>query len=216
MSYKFRQSIEAMSVLLTELYYLPPVSWFALALRHESVCLEQHEHFVKSTYRNRCYIASPEGRLRLTIPLLHGRSQRRKYADVRISYDIPWQRIHWNSLCACYRSSPYFEYYEEHLASFYREKCDSLFAFNLELLKTILRLLHITVPLTFTENYRKHAPPQYSDYRGKPLPVSSPPYPQVFIERTGFIEELSIVDLLFNLGPDSVLILRGSAPTESE
>ncbi len=205
--------------LLIELHYLPPISWFIHALKYESVLIELHENFEKSTYRNRCYIAGPDGKLRLTIPLQHGRNQRTKFSEVKIAYDSDWQKIHWSSLCSCYRNSPYFEYYEDMFEHFYRQRFDLLFTFNLELLKVIIRLLKIDLTIDFTKTFVKETGNSFVDMRSKLLPNHAPEfdhlpgYHQVFQDRTGFLQDLSIVDLLFNEGPNSALFLR---PEKSE
>jgi len=196
-----------MTKILIELQYFGTISWYLGMLRHRQVFIEHHENFEKSTYRNRCYIASPEGRLRLTIPLLHGRSQRSKYTDVRIDYGYPWQKIHWNSLCSCYRNSPYFEFYEDKLKPFFSSRYDRLFDFNRQLFLLMIELLELNLHVEYTAVYEKY-PNEALDFRSKILPNKfqgeTSPFPvvyhQVFQERTGFIPDLCIADLLFNEG----------------
>ena len=102
------------------LFYLPPVSYFSALKNHNfQFEIEKHEHFVKQTYRSRISIASPDGILDLMIPVVKGSKFHTSTKDVKISYDFKWQRLHWLGLQTCYRSSAYFEFYEDGLAPFY-------------------------------------------------------------------------------------------------
>ena len=124
------------------LFYLPPVGYFsALKQNNFEFTIEKNEHFVKQTYRNRASIASPDGILDLMIPVVKGSKFHTPIKDVKISYDSKWQRLHWLSLQTCYRSSAYFEFYEDGLAPFYSKKYDFLFDYNLELLNWVLKQL---------------------------------------------------------------------------
>src|SRR5690606_42130887 len=117
------------------LCYLPPISWFWAYLqgREGEILLEKQEHFPKQTYRNRCLIQSPNGRLALSIPVPKGSGEHTAYKDIRISRHQPWQKIHWRSQEAAYRSSAFFEFYEDELAPFYEKRFDFLFDFNEQL-----------------------------------------------------------------------------------
>lgn len=202
-----------MNKLIIELQYFGTITWYLALLRHDEIIIEKHENFEKSTYRNRCYIASPEGRLRLTVPLQKGRNQRSKYSDVQIDYESGWQRNHWNSLCSCYRNSPYFEYYEDRLQPLYEERNDLLFDFNLKIFKLMVELLGLDLKVGFTSKYEKTPGDQFSDFRSKILPKEMAgatfpvKYHQVFQEKTGFLPDLCIADLLFNEGPHASELL---------
>ena len=204
--------------LLIENQYLPPISFFALLLQYDEVILEKWEHFQKSTYRNRCYIAGPNGKLRLTVPLEKGKQQRSLMKDVRISYEEDWKKNQWQSLCSCYRRSPFFEYYERDFEAIYQKHHEYLFQLNYELIQLLLRLMGINKSLSFSESYIKNPPQNIDDKRSLILPNNdlaienyhSPKYWQVFEEKTGFFEDLSIVDLLFNEGPNTVNILKSA------
>ncbi|MDN3583271.1 WbqC family protein [Mucilaginibacter flavus] len=192
------------------MFYLPPVEYFArLNTYKPDILIEREEHFPKQTYRNRANIYSPEGILPLVVPVVKGSKTHTKIKDVKISYDFRWQRIHWQSLEACYRRSAYFEYYEDDFAAFYDKKkqINFLFDFNEELLHLLLKFTKIKVDIKYTEEYH----PTYSvpDYRASITPkkeseLQQKPYFQVFEERQGFLQNLSIVDLLFNQGPQSI------------
>jgi len=191
------------------LFYLPPVSYFsALNSVNFEFTLEKEEHFPKQTNRNRTRIYSPNGPLDLFLPVIKGSKYHTKMKDVKISYDFKWQRLHWLSLESCYRNSPYFEYYEDELVPFYQKKYDFLFDYNLELVQWAFKQLKKAPELHFTSEYIKEIPAEL-DYRSK-LHFKSPDllfpvkkYSQVFEDRAGFLPNMSIVDLLFNQGPQA-------------
>jgi len=191
------------------MFYLPPVKYFTTLNQFKpNIIIEKEEHFPKQTYRNRANIYSPDGMLTLTVPVSKGSKNHTKTKDVKISYDFKWQRLHWLSLGACYRSSAFFEYYEDDFAPFYEKNFTYLLDYNREQLELILRLLKIKQPLQFTDTY-EDIYPNRADYRSSFSTKITPkaeqkPYFQVFEERKGFIKNLSIVDLLFNQGPQAV------------
>jgi hypothetical protein len=191
------------------LFYLPPVEYFVqLNTYKPDIVIEREEHFPKQTYRNRANVYTPDGVLTLTVPVSKGSKNHTKIKDVKISYDFEWQRLHWLSLQACYRSSAYFEFYEDELIPFYEKKFDYLFDYNEQLLQFILKAIKIKTPLSYTESY-EHEYPQLIDFRTSINPkkesaVAQKPYFQVFEDRKGFQKNMSIVDLLFNQGPHSI------------
>ncbi|MGB4774637.1 MAG: WbqC family protein [Daejeonella sp.] len=190
------------------LFYLPPVELFSRLLEHNpNLLLEKCENFPKQTFRNRASIHSPNGQLDLIIPVVRGSKVHTLIKDVRISYDFNWQRSHWLSIQTSYHSSAYFEFYEDDFAPFYEKKCTFLFDYTEELFQMLIRLLKLNLSYSYTKDYEKHytdmedyrfsiSPKQKEQYSGKT-------YFQVFEERNGFIPNLSIVDLLFNQGPQS-------------
>ncbi|MDQ8006159.1 MAG: WbqC family protein [Pedobacter sp.] len=188
------------------LFYLPPVSYFTLLKENNfEFLLEKFEHLPKQTYRNRAAIASPNGSLDLVVPIVKGAKVHTPYKDVKISYDARWQRLHWLSLQTCYRSSAYFEFYEDGLAPFYEKKYDYLFDYNYEMLTWLFKQLKISSDLVTTETYEENPAKDYrSAMTKKEIPViQTKPYFQVFSDRNEFIPNLSIVDLLFNQGPQA-------------
>ena len=191
------------------LFYMPPVEYFSeLTIYNPDFILEKYEHFPKQTYRNRANIYSPDGMLTLVVPVVKGSKAHTAVKDVRISYDFRWQRLHWMSLQNCYRRSAYFEYYEDEFAIFYEVRETFLFDMNEKLLRLLLNLLKIKTEIKFTADYE----PEYlnlKDFRQgfsskKETDYPQKPYYQLFEDRHGFIKNLSIVDLLFNQGPQSV------------
>ena len=197
------------------LFYLPPIEYFYEMLNHsEQVLIERNEHFPKQTYRNRASIHSANGKLDLVVPVMKGSKNHTQTKDVRISNDFNWQRLHWLSLQTSYRSSAFFEFYEDDFAPFYERKFDFLFEYNQALLNLLIKLLKINIPYQYTASYEKHYEGK-DDFRTAILPkiqssFQTKPYFQVFDDRNGFIPNLSIVDLLFNQGPKSGQFLQSS------
>lgn len=197
--------------------YLPPVSYFSKFWLYKKVIIEQHEHFVKQSYRNRCSIYGANGKLDLIVPLVHDK-ERTPVVQKRISYAQPWQNLHWKSLQSAYRSSPYFEYFEDEFKKFYSGKPELLSAFNLELIRLVLKLLKKDPEIMLTTAYEK-SPEGVDDLRNAIYPRHSftadknfvvQKYYQVFEAKCGFIADLSIVDLLFNEGLRANEILAAS------
>jgi hypothetical protein len=191
------------------MFYLPPVAYFTqLNAYKPDILIESQEHFPKQTYRNRANIYSPDGVLTLTVPVVKGSKMHTKVKDVKISYDFKWQRLHWMGLETCYRRSAYFEYYEDDFAPFYQKHFTYLFDYNEQLLQMLLRFIKINLPLQYTETYEAGYP-GLNDYRDsispkKEFDFEQKSYFQVFDERNGFIKNLSIIDLLFNQGPQTI------------
>lgn len=196
------------SQLLLPALYLPPVSYFHVIHRNDSpIVLDQHEHFPKQTYRTRTTIGTANGRLDLIVPIVHGRRERRAMKDTLINYEFDWQRLHWLSLQTAYRSSAYFEFYEDDFAHFYEKKFEYLMDFNVQQLELVLKCLKINRVVSLSESF--HAMQAENEYRTAIHPKKSSvwenhtPYYQVFESMNGFIPDLSIIDLLFNQGPQS-------------
>ncbi len=179
--------------------YLAPVSWYAAAARAGRVVVEQHEHYVKQTCRNRCRIAMPDGAVDLVVPV-EAASSHAAIADIRISEHGNWRHHHWSALRTAYGKSPFFEYYADDFEPLYARRQTFLVDFNEALQQIVCRLMDLDVAFVRSESY---APPvAFED-----LPAMQKPYYQVFSPRNGFLPDLSIVDLLFNLGPESLLYL---------
>ncbi|PRD47043.1 WbqC family protein [Sphingobacterium haloxyli] len=196
------------SQLLLPAFYLPAVGYFHIIQQNEQpLLIERFEHYPKQTYRTRAKIATANGVLDLIVPILHGKKEHVPVKDIRINYDFNWQRLHWLSLQTAYRSSAYFEYYEDDFYRFYEKRHDFLLDFNIEQLQLLLTCLKINRSVTFTQAYTSRIEPV--DYRDaihpkKPSLLERPkPYYQVFEDKHGFLPDLSVVDLLFNHGPQS-------------
>lgn len=195
------------------LFYHPPLEYFYRLISHKDhVLFEKCEHFPKQTYRNRMSIHSPNGKLDLIVPVTKGSNVHTPVKDVRISYEFNWQRMHLMSLQTSYRSSAYFEFYEDDLRPFYQKQWKYLYDYNEEILIFLLQALKIKMNYQFTQEY-ENCYPELDDYRESihPKNVSSlnfKPYFQVFEDRNGFMKNLSILDLLFNQGPNSTKYLH--------
>jgi len=188
--------------------YLGPIQYFQKLKSYENCIMEHHEHLQKQTYRSRCDIYSPNGKLTLSIPLVH-RNKRQAMKDVRISYEYNWQTIHWRSLESSYRRSPFFEYFEDDFRPFYETNSyEYLIDFNAAIQEKVLELLKLKPSVSFSkeyvevmknvDDYRMIISPKVNLEQDKFFVIK--PYNQVFETRHGFIENLSIVDLLFNEG----------------
>lgn len=194
------------------MFYLPPVDYFSEIVQNkDQLFIENAENFEKQSYRNRASIHSPNGKLDLIVPVIKGSKNHTIVKDVRISYDFKWQRLHLLSLQTSYRSSAYFEFYEDDLTPFYEKKWEFLFDYNQELLNLMLRFLKIKTEYNYTNNFEKDAFGN-ADFRNSIHPKRAvsqniKTYFQVFEDRNGFLPNLSIVDLLFNQGPQSIKYL---------
>lgn len=206
-----------MESVLTHPLYLAPVPLYVHLYAADRFVIDDVSPFVKQTYRSRATIASESGAQQLTIPVVHdgGRVAMR---DVRISEHGNWRHQHWNAIVSAYRKSPFFEYYADDFAHFYEEKDGFLMDFNLRLHGVVSELLGLERGVEFL-SARDVDAAAVSDLRNIAEPkvlasmqgVSDLPYYQVFAQRNGFIPSLSIVDLLFNTGPEGLLLLRDSA-----
>lgn len=184
--------------------YLPPVYYFQKIASSEKVFIEKHEHFVKQTYRNRCHILGANGVQALSIPLVNTH-EKTLITEKKIAYEQNWQRQHWRSIESAYRNSPFFIYYADELKVFYENKFEFLFEYNTHLLETILMLLKLNKDIHFTENFEKEAKDDLRDISldKEQDALNLKPYTQVFSDKHGFQSNLSIIDLLFNKGPET-------------
>ena len=187
--------------------YLPPIAFFKILTDYSTILMENMEHFPKQTYRNRCEIYGANGLLTLSIPL-EKNTERTLSKDIRISYTQNWQHIHWRSLQAAYRRSPFFEFYEDEFAPFYESKKNIFLKdFNDSFLELLIQLLKINPSINNAISYEKEHP-NALDLRNAISPKRNAisfayqpkNYTQVFENKHGFIPNLSIVDLLFNQG----------------
>ena len=192
---------------LLPISYLGPVAYYSSILQSEEIFIETKEHFIKQSFRNRCIIMGANGMQTLTIPKERKSSDKTLISDISISNKDNWQKLHWQSIVSAYNSSPFFEYYKDDLLPFYNTKHSSLFDFNLKLSKTILELMQVEKKLNFTSKFQKES--NRLDFRSsKFILKNQEEYQQVFCEKYSFIPNLSILDVLFNLGPETTSYLE--------
>jgi len=192
--------------------YLPSTSQFLLMINSKKVIFEINDNFLKQTYRNRTYIYGANGKLLLSIPIIHSQKDRKKFKDVKISYDQNWLSQHRKSLEISYRSSPFFEYFENKLICLYKKKEKYLVDFNLKSITILLEMLQIDLEYEFTNSYSKNYS-NISDYRINSKNFNSneikiDKYTQVFQSKYGFINNLSVLDLICNEGPNAINFLK--------
>ncbi len=196
--------------------YCPPVEYFMAAAATGKILIETHESYIKQTYRNRCRIYACDGILSLTVPVsVQGNS--RGIRSVRVDYTKPWLQQHERALISAYRTSAFFEYYQDDILGILDSKPQYLFDLNYALTVKMMELLGIRCGIFLTSEYVHEYGPDFLDLRGSIHPKKAvpeifrdrfKPYYQVFSERFGFISGLSALDLLFNEGPDAVSYLR--------
>ncbi len=199
------------------LAYLPSVQWFAVYFNADKILIERYDSFTKQTFRNRTRILSPNGVQTLIVPVLDGRSNKKiPYRNVRIDYSHKWISKHLNSIKTAYGSAPFFEFYFEPISQIIKQKIERLYDLNLALLERIFAMLDCEVKFSFTKHFMSDDEVKnngFEDFRfliNKKASIAAqlPKYPQVFEDKFGFSQNLSILDLLFNLGPESLVYLK--------
>lgn len=204
------------NTLLVDLHFAPSLEYFCLLSRFKDIEFEKHEHYVKQSYRNRCFIKTSQGVEMITVPLT-GKHGKTNYCDVKVDYSTRWKDIFWRTVESAYRNSPYFEHYSVDLRKIIYSNTVFIFDLNLQILSFCLKSIHWSRHLTVTSTYEKDVNDRFSDMRStittrntyiergfyRPLP-----YYQVF--GSGFDENLSILDLLFCTGPQAGQVLTQS------
>jgi len=140
--------------ILLDLQYLPCLQYWTKFIQYKTVLLEQHENFVKSSYRNRCHIAGVNGLLRLSIPLAKGKNEQQNIRQVTLSNQDHWRSRHWHSIRSAYGNAPYWEYYADQFEPYFKTKSTNLFDFNYQLFQTIYQLLGLTAEVQLTAEYQ--------------------------------------------------------------
>lgn len=193
--------------------YFPPVTYMTCVVRGGRFFIEQWESYGKQSYRNRCSILSANGVQCLVVPVKHDRKVKLLTKDVRIDYSTPWQKLHYRSIESAYRNAPFYDYYIEEFLPFFRREEMFLLDLNNRILEAFLRIFNVSKTLTLTSDYEAH-PAGVCDMRDAfhPKPsrrvgsfrVETKPYTQTFADRFPFIPDLSVMDLLFNMGPEAM------------
>lgn len=197
--------------------YLAPIEYYTKLAAYDTVYVEQYDHYMKQTYRNRCVIATAGGTQVLTVPTEKEEEGKCLMKDIRISDHGNWRHVHWNAFVAAYRHSPFFDYYADEFHRFFEQKYKFLFDFNMELCRWMCEQIDIQPCLNVTTDYVA-SPEHTDDFRERIHPkrlyaVEEPDfrpkaYYQVFDRKLGFLPNLSVADLLFNMGPESLIILK--------
>ncbi|MBE6259668.1 MAG: hypothetical protein E7107_02415 [Prevotella sp.] len=206
-----------MTTALLQTTYFGPIQWYQKLYRYDHCIIEQHDSYQKQTFRNRCVIATANGVQALTVPVEHS-DDKMQTKDLRISDHNQWRRVHWNALQSAYSESPFFDYYADDLRPFFEQKYVFLIDFNEAIRQKICELIDIHPYVEYTDSFllplTSHPSP-LDDYRDvihakHPLPddtFEAKHYWQVFQHKHGFQPNLSILDLLFCMGPESVFYL---------
>ena len=210
-----------MTTALLQTAYFGPIQWYQKLYRYDHCLIEQYDSYQKQTYRNRCLIATANGVQALTVPVEHSpltSHHSPMVKDLRISDHNQWRRVHWNALQSAYSESPFFDYYADDIYPFFERKYNFLIDFNEAIRQKICELIDIRPSVEYTSEYISAITPQTSDitdYRDvihakHPQPddtFEAKRYWQVFQHKHGFLPNLSILDLLFCMGPESVFYL---------
>jgi hypothetical protein len=201
---------------LIELHYLPCLEYFCALLQYQEALIERHEHYVKQTYRTRCYINGPNGVIQLTVPVTekHGKVP---IKDIKIDDKTKWQNNHWRTLVSSYRKSPFFEHYADGIEHILFRTHTFLFDLNAELLSFCLQSMGSKISISETVSYHADAPSDVKDLRSLITPKRSyaerpfyhpAEYPQVFGNK--FAANLSLVDLIFCEGPNTLNVIKST------
>ena len=190
--------------------YLPPIAYVLEMMScKDSIIIEQHEHYSKQTYRNRCHLMGANGVFALSIPVMKKSNSKTCIKDLRIKYDENWQNNHWRSITSAYLSSPFFMYYQSDLKQFYEKRYDFLLDFNLEIMNYVLSKMNIELTYKLGQDFTPIDAIEH-DFRHSIHPKRSwekeeiiKPYKQVFAEKFDFHPNLSILDLLCNEGQNA-------------
>jgi hypothetical protein len=187
--------------------YFGPIPYYSILVKSDYYVLEKHENFIKQTVRSRCIINSSSGKLNLSIPRIRKNSSKTKIKDIRICYNEPWQKIHLKSIITCYNSSPFFDYFKEKISEIFDVKEKFLIDFSLKSHLLVMDFLKLNQTINYTKffeninnstDYRNYSFCSKQDYK----------YDQVYFTKNDFIKDLSILDLIFNLGPESIDFLK--------
>lgn len=183
--------------------YFPSISHFVAIAQADLVTFEMEDNFQKQTNRNRMFIYSPNGIQLLNVPVKHTKERHQRIKEIRIENDFNWQKQHFKSLEAAYRTSPFFEYFEDAITPIFQKKHSFLMDLNLETMSIVSQCLKLEFDYDETAEYF-HEVPDKKDFRnlinGKKDTSQVEPYTQVFGDKHGYLNNLSVLDLLFNEG----------------
>lgn len=196
-------------MILLSTAYLPPVAYMAVLAQNAEVLIEQHETFPKQTFRNRAVIATGNGLQTISVPIIHTNGNHTTTKDLGISYQEPWHIRHWRAIVSAYSAAPYFLYYRDYLEHILLQPHTSLVELNDQLLRMLVKKMKLGCKIQYTTDFVYPGAPNIEDLRltltdkHAQTQTPLPPYSQVFDERIGFQTNISVLDLLFNLGPEA-------------
>jgi len=203
-------------MLLLSTAYFAPIQCYSKLVWYEDVFIERHENYNKQSYRNRCTIYTANGLLDLVVPVAKTGELKMPITEVEISYDTLWQKLHFKAIESAYRRSPFYEYYIDELMTFFNTRHRYLYEFNMQILRTVCSLMKIPFRVQESHEYMKPSE-EIIDLRNGIHPKTNrrqtdvnyvpPKYTQVFADKWGFKPNLSILDLLFNTGPEGKELL---------
>lgn len=195
--------------------YFPPVQYMAKIALSETIVIEQHDHYTKQTYRNRCTILAANGPIDLTVPVVKGRVLKVPTKDILLDYATNWQANHLRSIMSAYKSTPFYEFYIDDFISVFETKYKYLIDLNNFILETAISALDLSVKVKLSEAYMENSSYDFRDiiHPKKPFPTydrhfDAVPYRQLFWDKFDFTPNMSFLDLLFNKGPESELLLN--------
>ncbi|MBK9221960.1 MAG: WbqC family protein [Saprospiraceae bacterium] len=199
--------------ILIESQIFPPIQSIAYMVQSTNTLIEVHEHYQKRSFRNRYQIGSSQGRHELSIPLKKGKNHQMPIQEVQIAYDSNWQHNHIKAIQSSYGKSAYFIYYIEFVRELLFTDCYNLLELNFNSLKLISALIQFQIPFQRTSSFQKNPEKEITDLRSMMLPgtihqFKNPAYYQVYTGNTGFLQQLSVLDLIFHLGPEAVFYLQ--------
>lgn len=193
------------------LSYLPSIDHYCFIVQQKKVLFEVKETYPKQTCRNRTTILTANGVLRLSIPVIKPNGNKTRTEEVIIDSKSNWNKIHWRAITSAYNKSPFFLYYKDEFEKLYNKPDDLLIGFNLKLIRLVNKLLKIKTEIMTSEQFIDEYPEIRDerncskDFRKSKYKLT--PYTQVFSDRSPFVENLSIIDLLFNEGPHTLRYL---------
>jgi hypothetical protein len=198
--------------------YLPNIQYCSKLVKHDNIVIEQHENFLKQTYRNRCEIATCNGKLALSIPVIAARTHTTRIREVLIDNTETWQRKHIQAITSAYKNAPFFDYYSDEIFSILNTPETHLFTLNYKLITRLKALIGIERKILLSESFT--LPGNVNDFRYSIHPKKQMQkadshyienrYYQVFENKHGFLPNLSIIDVIFNEGPLTYSILKAS------
>ena len=191
--------------------YFPSITNYVVFTQNQNICFEIQDNYQKQTYRNRCYIYGANGKLGLHIPVHYTQNNRQKTQEILIDNNSAWKSVHWKSIESAYKTSPFFEFYQDELKPLFKKTDNLLLPFVWECFETINRCIEFELHYKTTKIFNKNI--AVNDFRHLISPkknvfTKSNPYIQVFQTKHHFIPNLSILDLLFNIGPETLSFLK--------